>query len=145
MSKRKTVVIRKRKSHRIAVYILSAILIICLDAELFYIFKLAELKLGISLLLCAAAIFQFLLLPFYFASWKITFCASGIQKQLFGFKQKGRAWTQVKQVRSVWSASERNYVVCILFKDGKTIRFRMDCDHAENARKLILSHCSIVE
>lgn len=142
---KKTVVIRKRKSHRIAVFVLSALFILCMNAALFYILKLSELESGISLLLCAAAIIPFLLIPFYFASWKITFHANGIEKQLFWFKLKSRSWTQIKQVRSVWSTSERNYVVCILFNDGKTIRFRMDCDNAENARKLILSHCSIVE
>lgn len=140
---KKTVVVRMPQSHRVAVFALSAVLILCMWAALRYVFMLTELGSGVGLVLCIAGIIPFLPLPVYYASWKITFCANGIQKQLFGFKQKRCGWAQVEQVRCGWLSSQRNYVVCIVLQNGKTIRFRMDCENAENARKLILSHCSI--
>ena len=81
----------------------------------------------------------------YYATWKIIFDADGIQKQLFGINCKNRPWTQVKEVRSAWSTSDRSYGICIIFKDRKAVHFRMDCENAEAAKRLILSYCSIRE
>lgn len=141
----KSVVIKMCKSHRISILILSAFLIICMLVAIIYMISLSEFGFGTSLLLCTAAIIPFLPLPLYYATWQITFNKSGIHKHLFWINQKSRAWTQVKEVRSAWLTSEKSHIVSIIFKDGKTIRFRMDCENAEKARKLILSHCSIVQ
>ena len=114
-------------------------------AAMVYLFTLSELEFGISLMLLSIPTFLFLPLPLYYATWQITFDADGIQKQLLGINCKKRPWTQVKEVRSAWLISERSNGISIIFRDKKAIRFRMDCENAEAARKLILSHCSITE
>ena len=145
MSGTHTVAIRLCKSHRIAVYILSGSLILFSLAAMMLLVSFTEFRAGMKLLLCTAAILPLLPLPLYFATWQILFHENGIQKRLFWIRQKSRPWTQVKEVRSAWLISERNHVIRITFKDGKTIRFRMDCENAEKARKRILAHCSIAQ
>ena len=142
---RKTVVIKMNKTHRVSVFILSAFLIVCMLASMIYLISLAEFGLGIELLLCVAAIVPFLPLPLYYATWQIIFNADGIQKQLFLINQEFRTWSQIKEVHSTWLTSKSNHIISIKFKNGKTIRFRMDCENAEKARKCILSLCSIIE
>jgi len=144
-SMKKTVVIKMRKTHRIAVLIMFSLLYLFMLAAMIYLVALSEFGFGIILMLLAIPTFLFLPFPLYYASRQITFDADGIQKRLFGIKCKKHAWTQIKEVRSAWLISERNYVISIVFKDRKSIHFRMDCENAEAAKKLILSHCSITE
>lgn len=145
MSGTHTVVIRLCKSHRIAVYILSGSLILFSLAAMMLLVSFTEFRAGMKLLLCAAAILPLLPLPLYFAAWQITFHKGGIRRRLFWIHQENLPWTQVAEVRATWSAAERNRIIRIRFRDGKTIRFRMDCENAEKARRFILSHCSITE
>ena len=144
-SMKKTVVIKMRKTHRIAVLIMFSLLYLFMLAAMIYLVALSEFGFGIILMLLAIPTFLFLPFPLYYATWQITFDADGIKKRLFGINHKKYAWTQVKGVRSAWLISERNYVISIVFKDRKAIHFRMDCENAEAAKKLILSHCSITE
>ena len=142
---KRIVVIKMRKTHRIAVLIMFSLLYLFMLAAMIYLVALSEYGFGIILMLLAIPTFLFLPFPLYYATWQITFDADGIQKRLFGIKCKKHAWTQIKEVRSAWSISERNYIIRIVFKDRKAIHFRMDCENAEAAKKLILSHCSITE
>lgn len=144
-SMKKTVVIKMRKTHRIAVLIMFSLLYLFMLAAMIYLVALSEFGFGIILMLLAIPTFLFLPFPLYYTTWQITFDADGIKKRLFGINHKKYAWTQVKEVRSAWLISERNYVISIVFKDRKSIHFRMDCENAEAAKKLILSHCSITE
>ena len=144
-STNKTIVIKMRRAHRIFVLTTFSLLYISMLAAMVYLFTLSELEFGISLMLLSIPTFLFLPLPLYYATWQITFDADGIQKQLLGINCKKRLWTQVKEVRSAWLISERSNGISIIFRDKKVIRFRMDCENAEAARKLILSHCSITE
>ena len=144
-SMKKTVVIKMRKTHRIAVLIMFSLLYLFMLAAMIYLVALSEFGFGIILMLLAIPTFLFLPFPLYYTTWQITFDADGIKKRLFGINHKKYAWTQVKEVRSEWLISERNYVISIVFKDRKSIHFRMDCENAEAAKKLILSHCSITE
>ena len=144
-STNKTIVIKMRRAHRIFVLTTFSLLYISMLAAMVYLFTLSELEFGISLMLLSIPTFLFLPLPLYYATWQITFDADGIQKQLLGINCKKRPWTQVKEVRSAWLISERSNGISIIFRDKKAIRFRMDCENAEAARKLILSHCSITE
>ena len=144
-SMKKNVVIKMRKAHRIAVLIMFSLLYLFMLAAMIYLVASSEFGLGIILMLFAIPTFLFLPFPLYYATWQIKFDADGIQKHLFGIKCKKHAWTQVKEVRSAWLISERNYGISIVFKDRKAIHFRMDCENAEAAKKLILSHCSITE
>ena len=142
---KKIVVIKMRKAHRIAVLVMFSLLFLFMLAAMIYVIASSELEIGIILMLLAIPTLLFLPFPLYYATWQIKFDADGIEKRLFGIKCKKRIWTQVKQVRSGWLISERNYVISIVFKDRNAIHFRMDCENAEAAKKLILSHCSITE
>ena len=142
---KKNVVIKMRKAHRIAVLVMFSLLFLFMLAAVIYEITSSKLEIGIILMLLSIPTFLFLPFPLYYATWQITFDADGIQKQLFGIKGKKHAWTQVKEVRSAWLISERSYGISIIFQDRKAIHFRMDCENAEEAKKLILSHCSITE
>ena len=141
----KTVIIKMRKAHRILVITMFSMLYLFMLVAMIYVITSSKFEIGIILMLLAIPTFLFLPLPVYYATWQIMFDADGIQKRLFGIDHKKYAWTQVKEVRSAWLISERNYGISIIFKNRKTIHFRMDCENAEAAKKLILSHCSITE
>ena len=142
---KKNVVIKMRKAHRVVVLVMFILLFLFMLAAMIYVITSSKFEIGIILMLLAIPTFLFLPFPLYYATWQIKFDADGIQKRLFGIKCKKHAWTQVKEVRSAWLISERNYGISIVFKDRKAIHFRMDCENAEAAKKMILSHCSIKE
>ena len=142
---KKTIVIKMRKAHRILVLTMFSLLFLFMLAAMIYVITSPKFETGIILMLFAIPTFLFLPFPVYYATWQITFDADGIQKRLFGINHKKHEWTQVKEVRSAWLVSERSYGISIIFKNRKAIHFRMDCENAEAAKKLILSHCSITE
>ena len=142
---KKTIVIKMRKAHRILVLTMFSLLFLFMLAAMIYVITSPKFETGIILMLFAIPTFLFLPFPVYYATWQITFDADGIQKRLFGINHKKHEWTQVKDVRSAWLISERSYGISIIFKNRKVIHFRMDCENAEAAKKLILSHCSITE
>ena len=142
---KKTIVIKMRKAHRIFVLTTFSLLFLFMLAAMIYVITSSKFEIGIILMLLAVPTFLFLPFPVYYATWQITFDADGIQKRLLGINCKKRPWTQVKEVRSAWLVSERSYGISIIFKNRKAIHFRMDCENAEAAKKLILSHCSITE
>lgn len=142
---KKTIVIKMCKAHRILVLTMFSLLFLFMLAAIIYVITSSKFEIGIILMLLAIPTFLFLPFPLYYATWQITFDADGIQKRLFGINCKKRPWTQVKEVRSAWLISERSYGISMIFKDRKAIHFRMDCENAEDAKKLILSHCSITE
>ena len=142
---KKTIVIKMRKAHRNSVITMFSMLDLFMLAAMIYVITSSKFEIGIILMLFAIPTFLFLPFPVYYATWQITFDADGIQKRLFGINHKKHEWTQVKDVRSAWLISERSYGISIIFKNRKTIHFRMDCENAEAAKKLILSHCSITE
>ena len=142
---KKTIVIKMRKGHRILVITMFSLLFLFILAAMIYVITSSAYEIGTILMLLAIPTFLFLPFLLYYATWQIKFDADGIQKRLFGIKCKKHAWTQVKEVRSAWLISERSYGISIIFKDKKAVRFRMDCENAEAAKKLILSHCSITE
>lgn len=139
---RKQVIVRMCKSHRIGVITISALLIAGALVSMIVLVSLAEMDLWMGILLCAVPVVLMLPLPLYCSSWQITLNANGIHKRLFWINTGTHSWAQVKEVRSTFSYTEHE-VISILFKDGKTMRFRMICENADKARKLILSHHSI--
>ena len=142
---KKTIVIKMRKAHRIFVLTIFSLLFLFMLAAMILLTLSGDYGIGISFLIIAVPTILFLPCPLYYATWQITFDADGIQKRLFGINCKKHAWTQIKEVCSAWLISERSYGISIIFKDRKAIHFRMDCENAEAAKKLILSHCSITE
>ena len=142
---KQTIVIKMRKAHRILVLTMFSLLFLFMLVAMIYVITSSKFEIGIILMLFAIPTFLFLPFLVYYATWQITFDADGIQKRLFGINHKKHEWTQVKDVRSAWLISERSYGISIIFKNRKAIHFRMDCENAEAAKKLILSHCSITE
>lgn len=142
---KKIVVIKMPKAHRVAVLVMFSLLFLFMLAAMIYVITSSKFEIGIIFMLLSIPTFLFLPFPLYYATWQITFDAAGIQKRLYGINHKKYAWTQVKEVRSAWLISERSYVISIILKDRKAIHFRMVCENAEAAKKLILSHCSIKE
>ena len=142
---KKAVVVKMRKSHRIFILTTFSFSFICTLMAMIYVISASDYDIEIVLFLLAVPAFLFLSYPLYYATWQIAFDSDGIQKRLFWINQKRHAWTQVKAVHSAWLISERSFGISIKFKDRKTIRFRMDCENAEQAKKQILSHCSITE
>lgn len=142
---KKPVVIKMCKAHRILVLTIFSLLFLFVFVAMILLILLGDYEIGIILLIIAVPTILFFPCPLYYATWQITFDADGIQKRLFGINHKKYTWTQVKEVRSAWLISERSNGISIIFKDKKAVRFRMDCENAEAAKKLILSHCSITE
>lgn len=141
-SHRNHVIVRINKSHRIGVIVISALLIVGVLVSMTMLVSFAEMELWAKILLCIAPVILMLIIPLYYASWQITFDVSGIHKRLFWIKMGSHSWAQVSEVRASYSHTEQE-VISIIFKDGKTVRFRMICENADKARKLLLSHHSI--
>ena len=69
--------------------------------------------------------------------WSVTFSREGIL-----WKKQLRPWSQVERVWESHSVTERQ-VISIRFRDGRTLRLRMEEENAGQARKTIIRHCSI--
>ena len=141
---KKQIVVRQCKSHCIGIWAFSAVFIFALLAFVIFMANLTDFSPVIAVMYCVIPVAVLMLLPLYYASWQITFDANGIHKRLFWINVGSHTWAQVQEVRSAFSYTEQE-VISILFKDGKTLRFRMMCENATQARKLILSHSSIIE
>ena len=130
-----TVTVRRKRSWRYGLRILLA----------FYILTTApfcwvagnDLGMGFGLLLFGMVTLPVTLLHLHFERWNVTFSQKGIE-----WRRHYRPWSQVERVRESWSATEQR-VLSIRFRDGKTLRFRMEEENAEQARKMICRHCSI--
>lgn len=141
---KKQIVVRQCKTHRIGIWVFSAVFIFALLALVIFMANLAGLPTVAGVLYCIIPVAVLMPLPLYYASWQITFDANGIHKRLFWINAGSHSWAQVKEVRSAWSYTEQE-VISILFKDGKALRFRMICENADKARKIILTHSSIMD
>lgn len=139
---KKQIVVRRCKAHRIGIWAFSAVFTFALLAYVIFMANLAGLPPVTAVMYCIIPVALLMPLSLYYASWQITFDANGIHERLFWFNAGSHSWAQVKEVRSTFSHTEQE-VISIQFKDGKTLRFRMICENAEKARKLILSHHSI--
>lgn len=139
---KKTVVVQMNKRHRIGVLVVSSLLIVGVLASMIAMASMAEMELWLKTLLCIAPIVPLLILPLYYASWQIVLNINGIQKKLFWINMGSHSWAQIREVCATYSCTEQE-VISIHFKDGKIVRFRMICENADKARKLILTHCSI--
>lgn len=140
---KKQIVVRKRKNHRIGIWVFYVAFIIVLLGYVIFIADLAELEPGVSITYFTVPVIMLMPLPLHYVSWQITLNANGIYKRLFWITMGSHSWTQVMEVRTTFSYTEQE-VISILFKDGKTLRFRMICENADKARKMILTHSSII-
>lgn len=128
-----TVTVRKKQSWRWGIRLLTGFFVLVMTVLCLY----AKLDLGLSVLLCGPVLAPMTALLWYYERWCIIFGPGGIR-----WRGTLRPWTQVERVWESWSVSELR-VVSIRFRDGKTLRFRMEEEHAQQARRLICRRCSI--
>lgn len=79
----------------------------------------------------------------YYASWRIEFAADGITKAVLLWKGRTYGYPEIQDVICRWSPAEGGRTVRIVFRDGRSAKFRLDDENGEKARKCLLSRCSI--
>ena len=134
----KSIIVKKCNSHRIAVRFFT---IVCLlvPAILSLCFKQTV---WIMMLLCSPVTAWMILMLLYYETWKISFDSDGVRKKVFGVPGKAYSYHQIKDVISRLSYTEQG-IVRITFIDNRSIKFRLEDENADKARKRILSYHSI--
>ena len=135
--KKKVIVLKKCKSHRIGATLLLILMFAGLTACVISLRNIA----GLLLFLPSLVIFVPYLL--YFLTWSLRFEEKYIVKSVFGKAVRSYPYTALLEVSKRYYISERNYIVRMYFLDGKTLHFRTDADHADKAMKVLKRHCSI--
>lgn len=130
-----TVTVRKKRSWRYLMRFLTALDVMAAAALCALYARM--LTIGVGAMLFGMVTVPMAAMLLYYERWSVTFSREGIR-----WKGMFRPWSQVERVRESWSATEQR-VLSIRFRDGKTLRFRMEEENAEQARKMICRHCSI--
>ena len=84
-------------------------------------------------------------LVLYTVTWKLCFEANGITNFVFGFRVKIHGYHEIRDAVCRYSSSDSAMIIRIVFADGKSVKFRMDDENAQKARKHLISHHSIRE
>ena len=134
----KSIIVKKRKSHRTAVRLF---LIVFLLVPVILALRFKQ-TIWIMMLMCSPVIAGMTLMLLYYETWKISFDSDGVRKKVFGVSGKAYSYHQIKDVISRWSYTEQG-IVRITFADNRSIKFRLEDENAEKARKRILSYHSI--
>lgn len=79
----------------------------------------------------------------YMTTWKIRFSTDGIEKTAFRRLGRKYAWHEVRDVICRWSTAEGGTFIRITFVSGDPVKFRLDDENGEKAKKYILSHHTI--
>lgn len=129
------VTIRKKREWR---YLLRFLTILELAAAAMLWWMCAQMRSpGAGALLFGLLTVPVVVLLWRFERWSVTFSREGIR-----WKGQLRPWSQVVRVRESRSATER-MVLSVHFRDGRVLRFRMEEENAEQARRMICRHGSI--
>ena len=131
------IVVRKQKSHRMGIRFL--FLLDCL-AFCILLWVVRDYRPGLLMFVLTQLPMMGLLV--YFETWSIVFRQNEIRKSCWG-RQRGYAWTEVREAVSCRSATEGPYIL-IRFRDGKHFRFRLEDENGAGAVGLIMKHTSIV-
>ncbi|MBQ7099840.1 MAG: hypothetical protein IJO05_08995 [Oscillospiraceae bacterium] len=134
-----TITVRKPRSHR-ATSRMFAVFSVLVPVLLTVCFRQL---LGVMLLLCLPAIAVSMGVLLYDESWRVCFDANGVQKAVFGIAGKHHCYNEIKDVVSRCSVSEHGVILRIIFNDGGAVKFRMQDENGEKARKYILSRHTI--
>ncbi len=139
----KIVVIRQRRNYRIFMSLFSLLLMAVTVFLSVCIWISAQEEAGLMAMLLVL-IEGMLCLPMvlWYTTWKVTLHEQGIRKELFGHTIRDYTWNQVQAVENFYPYGSYDYIY-VLFKDGKKLNFRMDCDNASEAKRMLLSHFSI--
>ena len=137
----KTIVVKKKRSHRVFA------LIVGVGTVLMPVITsvITRISMGMMLLCFAPAFLIGFPLVWYTVTWKLCFDANGITNSVMGFRGKIHGYQEIRDAVCRYSSSDSAMIVRIIFADGKSVKFRMDDENAQKARKHLLSHHSIRE
>jgi len=135
---RSTIVVRKYKAERIGNWILLILLLlfsvyVCTQCTIFFPTFL------MSLLLLLPVFF----IALYYETWSISLSAKNITYKSLLFTRV-YSYNQITDAYTAYSATNHDHI-CLLFFDGKRIRFRIKDENGRKAKIIIQSHCSIRE
>lgn len=132
-----TVVVRKCKSHRVAIGVFSILAVVIITFCVLSFGVLEAILLYVPVLLIVTP------MMLYYSTWQLRFEEKAIVKRLF-FREVSRcSYVQLREVKKRYYVSERDYCVVMCFTDGKKFQFRMDDEGALQAVKTLQRHCSI--
>ena len=134
---KKRIVVRKCKVNRVFLAVFVAIVLATITICAISLNDPAVLLLSLPVLVIIAP------MAIYFFSWQLHFDENQVQKRVFFRKVKTYSYAQLREVKRRYYTSENNFCVCMVFSDGKSIKFRMDDDGAELAVKELQRHRSI--
>ena len=134
---KQTVLVRKRKSHRI---VIGLFLLLGLAFMVISMINMRDLKV---LLIFIPLLIPITLLEIYECTWQLYLDQKYIVKRLFFREVTRYSYTQIQKVVKEHFVSEQQTCVIVHFVDGKTIHYRMDCDGANQALKILSKHRTI--
>ena len=135
--KKKAIVVRKCKSHRIGIAVFAILILVILTVCVLSLHSAAALLLYIPPLVIFAP------LTLYFLTWNIQFEEKTIVKRVFFTEISRYSYSAIREVVKRYYTSERNFTIRMCFTNGKALQFRMDDENAEKAVKVLQKHCSI--
>ena len=137
----KTIVVKKKRSQRLFALIMGvATALVPVITSL-----ITRISMGMMLLCFAPAFLIVFPLVWHTLTWKLCFEANGITNFVLGFRVKIHGYQEIQDAICRYSSSDSALIVRIVFADGKSVKFRMDDENAQKARKYLLSHHSIRE
>ena len=137
----KTIVVKKRRSYRVFALIMGvATALVPVITSV-----IAQISIEIMLLCFTPAFMIIYPLVLYTVTWKLCFEANGITNFVFGFRVKIHGYQEIRDAVCRYSSSDSAMIVRIVFDDVKSVKFRMDDENAQKARKHLLSRHSIRE
>ena len=134
---KKTVVVRKCKSHRIGIAVFAILMFVILTVIILSLHSAAALLLYIPPMIILMP------LTLYYLTWNIRFEENVIVKSVFFAEISRFSYFALREVVKKYYTSERNFTIRMYFVNKKTIQFRIDDENAEKAVKVLQKHCSI--
>lgn len=133
---KKDIVIKKNRTHRIGIRVLSVLSIG------FTVTLTMYMKQGNMILLCLPWLLISGCLLCYYETWQICFNSNAVHKKVFFWNCGTYSYLQMKDVTRSYSYTEHEYI-CICFADGKYFRFRSEDENADKAIVQICKHRTI--
>ena len=134
---KKSIIIKKNKNHIYGIRFAVALFII---AAVFAVISVGEGSVYLALVF-AVLFLPAILLAGYCETWRIDL-GEKITARIF-FIARTYEWRELKETKRYYSLSQKGETVIMLFKSGKSLRFCLKDQNAEEAVKLILKHCNI--
>ena len=134
---KKVIIVKKCKTYRVFLAVFAAIILAAITIYAISLNDPEVLLLSLPVLVIIAP------MAIYYFSWQLHFDEKQVQKRVFLRKVKTYSYAQLREVKRRYYTSENNFCVCMVFSDGKSIKFRMDDDGAESAVKELQRHRTI--